>query len=401
MKIREYLNRRVMLASLFLLFLTIYYSEQKQIDFAVFWSAGHAAINGKNPYSIAVQEASGWHMFVNSPSSLLFFGLIGLFPLSIASYIFRILSIIAMMMAAKILHETFDVPKYLIYTVFLLSVPFRTTIGSGQVGLFVLLSTVKLTSQFYKQEDTLKIKDLTIAILCCFTILSFKPYMFIGVAIYLFIKKKFLILTYAIAFFIGSTLILSMKYNLLSYWLSNLESVGRVTLLESNNSSIIALSNRVTNQLWLAITIYILVNLFLIIKLITNQHNSVQILVMLFLCITLSPYVHHQDYLVIIFNSILIHYLFNITNIRKLDSFVAVGLQPNSLAFTLLYEAWKLIDSNKKNYSMIISISAIILSLLSAIFWHSNYQLAAFIVYDLTYLFWMLTLIYTTTKKLC
>ncbi|MFM1758246.1 MAG: hypothetical protein RL193_823 [Actinomycetota bacterium] len=390
---------QIVLANIYLITLVIYYGIQKQVDFAVFWSAGRAFIKGQDPYSLTAQEASGWHMFINAPTSLIFFGVLGLCPLIVASFLFRIVSILTIYLVARISHSSFGIPKHITYSVFLLSVPFRTTIGSGQVGLIVLLAIVKLISLIYQNDLVKNKRNFMIGTVCCFSILSFKPYMFIGIAILLLVIRKINLLLISILSFVFVTICMSLKFNLIKLWLSNVAVVGELTLEEANNSSIIAFVNRISNQQWLAIIFYITINALIVCIMLTKSNDFLRISLSLCLSITLSPYIHHQDYLVTIMASLLVCKFYSNSEVRKFESLLGVGLQPNSLVFTFIYEIWRFAKRDKVNYSKIISMIAIFLTCFNAICWHVNKLNLAFFVYDGTYIFWVLILTFITLSK--
>ena len=116
-----------------------YYSAQRQVDFAVFWTAGQNWNEKRNPYELLNQSNPG-HPYVNAPSALFLFSVLARLDLEVAALVFRAISAALGILLCFVIQRRMHIPVLFTIPVLVFSVPFRVTIGSGQVGLVVCLS---------------------------------------------------------------------------------------------------------------------------------------------------------------------------------------------------------------------------------------------------------------------
>ena len=110
------------------------------------------------------------------------------------------------------------------------------------------------------------------------------------------------------------------------------------------------------------------------------------------LAIELSPYVHHQDYLLPLFGFFIISIEFGSKVSKVLSIWLGVGLQFNSLVIQALIELYRTIVSWPEKvfgYSLLfLAIGGLI-----AYQWSLGNLEWAFVLYDATYQLWVLSLI--------
>lgn len=217
--------------------------------------------------------------------------------------------------------------------------------------------------------------------------------MFLGFMVFLFLKRSFSLLLLTPFVFLLINSLMSPNFFYIREWISNLRSLGSVTLSEANNSSIIAITNRFTGSVVFALVCYIAINSFLIFKLWMNIHQTkIAIFYTTILAIELSPYVHHQDYLLPLFGFFIISSEFGSKVSKTLSIWLGVGLQFNSLQIQALIEAYRTVFFWREKmfgYSMFF----LALGGLIAHQWSLGNLETAFALYDATYQFWVLSLI--------
>jgi len=365
-----------------------YYSAQRQVDFAVFWTAGQNWNEKRNPYELLNQSNPG-HPYVNAPSALFLFSVLARLDLDVAALLFRAISASLGILLCFVIQRRMQIPVLLTIPVLVFSVPFRVTIGSGQVGLVVCLSFFLLLLLENKRTKIELLQKIFLGVV----VLSLKPYMFLGYMVFLILKRSFsqLLLTPFVFLLINS--LMSPNFFYIREWISNLQSLGNVTLSEANNSSIIAITNRFTGSTLFALVCYIAINAFLIFKLWMNIHQTkTAIFYTAILAIELSPYVHHQDYLLPLFGFFIISSEFGSKISKILSTWLGVGLQFNSLLIQALIETYRTIffwREKMVGYSMFF----LTLGGLIAHQWSLGNLEMAFALYDATYQFWVLSLI--------
>lgn len=365
-----------------------YYSSQRQVDFAVFWTAGQNWNEGRNPYELLNQSNPG-HPYLNAPSALLLFSILARLDLDDAAIVFRAISASIAILLCFLIQRKMHIPMLFTIPVLIFSVPFRVTIGSGQVGLIVSLSFFLLFLLEYRRTKV----ELILKIFLGVVVLSLKPYMFLGYMVFLLLKRNFPQLLLTPFVFLLSNALMSPNFFYIREWISNLQSLGSVTLSEANNSSILALTNRLTGSIALALVCYFALNIFLIYKLWVNiAQTKIAIFYTTILAIELSPYVHHQDYLLPLFGFFIISIEFGSKVSKVLSIWSGVGLQLNSLIIQALIELYRTIVSWPEKvfgYSLLfLAIGGLI-----AYQWSLGNLEWAFVLYDATYQLWVLSLI--------
>lgn len=366
----------------------LYYSTREQVDFAVFWTAGNNWNTGRNPYELINQSNPG-HPYINAPSGLFLFSLFAKFDLELAGVIFRILSVGLGLVLCYLIERKFSIPILLTLPFMIFSVPFRVTVGSGQVGLIVCFSFFLLFIMELKSKGF----DFFIKILLGVIVLSLKPYMFIGYFVYLVLKRCYLQLTLTAFTFLLLNILMSPNLFLIREWVLNLRDVGGETFDEANNSSIIALMNRSTGNLALGLLFYAAFNLILIYKLWRNIGSSkYSIFYTAILGIELSPYVHHQDYLLPLFAFLVISSDWSPRMFRILSIWTGVGLQLNSLFIQLIIEFYRNFFYWREKV-LPYSVFFLLIGSVSALLWSKGHLEWAFLVYDLNYQIWVFLLV--------
>ena len=369
-------------------FYVLYYSTREQVDFAVFWTAGNNWNLARNPYEVINQSNPG-HPYVNAPSGLFLFSLFARFDLELAGVIFRIISVGLGLVLCYFIERKYSIPVLLTLPFMIFSVPFRVTVGSGQVGLIVCFSFFLL----FIMELKSKTFDLLIKILLGVIVLSLKPYMFIGYFVYLLLKRCHLQLILTTLTFLLLNILISPNLFLIREWILNLRDVGGDTFVEANNSSIIALMNRSTGNLALGLLFYAAFNFFLVYKLWRNIGSSkYSIFYTAILGIELSPYIHHQDYLLPLFAFLIVSSDWEPRMLRILSIWTGVGLQLNSFFIQLIIEFYRNFVYWRER-TLPYSIIFLLIGSVSAVLWSQGQLDWAFLVYDTNYQIWVFFLV--------
>lgn len=380
----------------YILFLSIYYGLQEQVDFKVFWTAGKEWVNGNNPY---LQENQGnpSHPLLNAPTSLYLYGLLSFLDLKMASIVYRLICVGLLIVLTLFICRKLNFSFYLLFPFLALSTPFRTNLGSGQVSLLAAASLIYIVLSFYKEQRINK----PAIVFSLFIILTFKPYMLPAAVLLLVLKKKMSLVLLGFAAFIFGVGILEIRFRIIQSWLNNTSRIGQVAIDEDNNSSIISIVSRITNYLSIGVFIYLVVNILLLF-LILRYKTSVLILPTLLLTSLVSSiYVHHQDYLLSLVALIILLAILAQTNSKMIDIF-QVGLQPNSLILHIATFSLRVLQFYKtKPWSF--SWYPLILSFVSAVYWYKGNLHASFLIYDLVYMstvFLVLIKIYSARKSI-
>jgi hypothetical protein len=365
-----------------------YYASQPQVDFAVFWTAGQNWNEGRNPYELQNQSNPG-HAYLNAPSALFLFSTFARLDLDVAAILFRTISALLGLLLCFIIQRKMAIPVLFTIPVLIFSVPFRVTIGSGQVGLVVSLAFFLL---FLLEHKSMKL-DFLLKIFLGVVVLSLKPYMFLGYFFFLLFRKSFYQILLTPSVFLFVNFLMSPDFFFIREWLVNIQTAGSFTLSEANNSSILALTNRLTGSFALALFSYLALNIFLIYKLwrIISQTKTA-IFYTAILAIELSPYVHHQDYLLPLFGFFVISNQFSGRISKVLSIWLGVGLQFNSFLIQALIESYRTIISWGEKLARY-SLFFLTIGGFTAYQWSLGNLERAFALYDTTYQAWVLALI--------
>jgi hypothetical protein len=390
------INFIVTLISLvYVLFLSIYYGLQEQVDFKVFWTAGRELLNGENPYLKENQGEPG-HPLLNSPTSLFLYGMFGLFDLQIAAVVYRLMCVGVLLMLALFISRKIELPFNLIFPFLALSTPFRTNLGSGQVSLLAATSFVYIVLSFYNNQ---KINKYAI-VFSLFVILTFKPYMFPAAIFLLILKNRVSLILFGVGTFIIGIGILELRLNMIHSWIQNTSKIRELSMTEANNSSIISIVSRLTNHLSIGIVFYISINILLFILILKFKVMKIVLPAILSFSLVSSIYVHHQDYLLALVALIILLAMMAQTNSKIIDIF-QVGLQPNSLVLHIATFSLRILQFYKTKPSSY-SWYPLILSFVSAVYWYQGNLHASFLIYDLVYMstvFLILIKIYRVRKS--
>lgn len=132
------------------------------LDFHTYYFASTAFVNRANPYVLFIKQGMG---FLYPPFLLLLLSPLTFFNFSIASKIWLVLSLIGGALSIYLLWKICRISTFLLAIVFLgfvLSFPFKFTLGTGQVNLIVLLLLV-LTLFLYQRKSKFFVLSLAVS----------------------------------------------------------------------------------------------------------------------------------------------------------------------------------------------------------------------------------------------
>ena len=377
----------------YIIVLAIYYGLQDQVDFKVFWTAGKEWNDGNNPY-LKENQGNPGHPLLNAPTSLLLYGILGAFDLKTAAIIYRMFCVGLLLILAFFICRKLNISFHLVLPFLALSTPFRTNLGSGQVSLLATFALIYIVLSFYENK---KFNNVAI-VFCLFIILTFKAYMFPAAILLLFLRRKKILILLGLSAFITGTLILENRINMINSWLYNTSKIGAVAIDEANNSSIISIVSRLTNNLYLGIIVFLFVNVILLYIVIRSREEMLVLPSILILSVVSSIYIHHQDYiLALVALTIWLSYASQ-RNSRIFD-FFQIGLQPNSLLLHLTTFLLRVIQFNgkkPKNYTWY----PLLISGTAAFFWYQGDINISFLIYDSIYMVISLLIMYRIGKSI-
>ena len=186
------------------LFARIFYYINKSInnssDFQ--WSATNLILNGINPYDSWLAQNSN-NLFLATqdpvyiPSLYLLFMPYGFLPLKVAVFFNAIFNVIFMIFIVHFLGTIFELNtklRFLLFSIFCVSFPARTSIDLGQTSLLCLFLFILGIYYLEKKEDKLDFLGYFIFGIGFFKY-TFAPSFFVGI-LNLYKKKKFILLSF-------------------------------------------------------------------------------------------------------------------------------------------------------------------------------------------------------------
>jgi hypothetical protein len=378
---------------MYIVSLSIYYGLQEQVDFRVFWTAGKEWNEGSNPY-LKENQGNPSHPLLNAPPSLLLYGILGKIDLQVAAVTYRLFCVVMLLVLALFISRTIQMSFNLVFPFLALSTPFRTNLGSGQVSLLASIAFIYIVLSLYKNQ---KINNSAI-VFSLFVILTFKAYMFPATIVLLILKKRMSLVIFGILTFVISLLVLEVRIKMLESWVRNTSRIGAVAVNEANNSSIISIMSRITNNLSIGIIVYLIINIVLMYFVIKFRKEVLILPTILILGLVSSIYVHHQDYLLALV-ALIIWLTYVSRKNSKIFDFFQIGLQPNSLLLhltTFLLRVLQFNGKKPKNYSWY----PLLISSTAAFFWYQGNIDASFLIYDSIYMVISLLIMYRIRKSI-
>ena len=156
-------------------------------DFQVFYKAGQDLRNGVNPWGNRFDPNA---MYLNGSSTLILFSILSFFPLEVAIFFVRALSLVMVAFAIIYVRSLVNIiaqPQLIIFL--LLAFPVRSALEYGQLTIiFSAIAFYLLMRLSNRSVETIWI------ILGVVLILDFKPHIFIGVVTYLLLMHRFALL---------------------------------------------------------------------------------------------------------------------------------------------------------------------------------------------------------------
>ena len=353
-----------------------YYGARDQVDFTAFYRAANLFTQGSNPYD---RDYSFY--FLNAPSALLILSPLTLFNLQLASIVYRCISLILLIYLCRRINRDTKLDYLKIFSILILSTPVRATFGSGLAGVIVAISIWHFAMLILK--DNVKYSSFTNGFFAL-GVLSFKPYLFIGIFILYLALRRYKDLLVVTSFFLIINLTLSINQPLLVYWFENLFVRSDGLLSEDGASSIVSITTRIAAYFAigqvLAWPIYMLVNLSIVYLIFKTPNTMLKVCFSLTLSITAQLYINHRDYVVlplIIF--ILLNHGFKIKHYEVMLYFSRCGLLLTSAVFQLLASVLE----PKSRVKFKILLFCCIPSFVSGFFWNRNLEIS-FLIYDIS-----------------
>jgi hypothetical protein len=380
MKIESLTNSRlyvILFYTLILLIYIFYYGVREQVDFTAFHRAAVLFVNGANPY-----DRNYPFYFLNAPSSLMFLAPLGFLGEAVASVLFRLLSTLFLVILYQQIKKDTHVDGLLIGSLLILSTPIRTTFGSGLAGLIVAISIWNLVRPLVFDRSTNPI----VTALYSLGVLSFKPYLIIGVLVIYLVLKKYIQLLWIMGIFVIANLIVSLRQPLYRFWLDNLRFRSKGLTSEEGASSIVSsitrLAELIPGMTWIAFLswpIYIGINSFILFAIFKSRESIHLVCLGMILSLTSALYINHRDYVIL---PLVLLLLLNSTqefrNLNLIRYLLRCGLLLTSAIFQLVVSIFE--PKTKINLKLLVP--CVCLSLTAGFFWKLDLRVS-FAIYDL------------------
>jgi hypothetical protein len=353
-----------------------YYGARDQVDFTAFYRAASLFTQGSNPY-----DRDYIFYFLNAPSALLILSPLALFNLQLASIVYRCIMLILLVYLCRRINRDTKLNYLKIFSILVLSTPIRATFGSGLAGVIVAISIWHFAMLILK--DNVEYSSFANGFFAL-GVLSFKPYLFIGIFILYLALRRYKDLLVVTSFFLIINLMLSIDQPLLVYWFENLFARSNGLLSEDGASSIVSIITRIAANFAIgqvfAWFIYMLVNLSIVYLIFKTPNTMLKVCFSLTLSISAQLYINHRDYVVlplIIF--ILLNHGFKIKHYEVMLYFSRCGLLLTSAVFQLLASVFE----PKSRVKAKILLFCCVPSFVSAFFWSRNLGIS-FLIYDIS-----------------
>jgi hypothetical protein len=374
------INQSRIYASVFyigiLLIYVAYYGARDQVDFTAFYRAASLFTEGGNPY-----DRDYNFYFLNAPSALILLSPLALFDLQSASIVYRCVNLILLVYLCQRIKRDTKLNHLQIFSILILSTPIRTTFGSGLGGVIVAISVWHLSMMIL--NDKVKYSSFTNG-LFALGVLSFKPYLFIGIFILYLALRRYSELLIVTSFFLVVNLILSIEQPLLVYWFENLFVRSDGLTSESGASSIVSIITRITVGLFvgqiIAWSIYIMINLTIVYLIFKTPNTMLKVCFSLTLSISAQLYINHRDYVILpLILFILLNHSFRINHYEVILYFSRCGLLLTSALFQFVVSLFE----PKSKVKAKILLMCCIPSFASGFFWNQNLEIS-FLIYDIS-----------------
>ncbi len=354
-----------------------YYGSRSQVDFTAFHRAATLFVSGENPY-----DRNYDFYFLNAPSALIFLFPFGFMQVQAASILFRIVSLFLTMVLVWKIHKLTNLNYLLILSVFVLSTPIRATFGSGLAGLFVAMSIWFLVSGIiYKRE---KVSPIILGVISL-GVLSFKPYLILGILILYLALGKIKELFWIALVFTVCNLMISIKLPLLFYWIENMLVRSEGLTNEPGASSVVSLITRLSELIpglnalsTIAWPVYILLNIGICFLLLTSKDLVTKVGFALVLSISAGIYLNHRDYVLL---PILILILLAEKKIVKFKTTLLYLSRCGLLTSSFLFQLAATIFEPREKPKLILLAFCSLPSLVSALYWSVDLRIS-FLIYD-------------------
>jgi hypothetical protein len=359
-----------------LLIYVAYYGARDQVDFTAFYRAANLFTEGSNPYD---RDYSFY--FLNAPSALIILSPLAFFDLELASIVYRCISLILLIYLCQRINRDTKLNYLQIFSILILSTPIRATFGSGLGGVIVAISVWHLAMLIL--NDSIKYSSFTNGFFAL-GVLSFKPYLFIGIFVLYLALRRYSDLLIVTSFFLVVNLILSIDQPLLVYWLENLFVRSDGLLSEDGASSIVSIITRITMYFTIgqiiAWPIYIIVNLTMIYLIFNTPNTILKVCFSLTLSISAQLYINHRDYVILpLIVFILLNHGFKINHYEVMLYFSRCGL----LLTSALFQFFASVFEPKSRVKAKILLMCCIPSFVSGFFWNQNLEIS-FLIYDIS-----------------
>lgn len=353
-----------------------YYGARNQVDFTAFYRAASLFTEGSNPY-----DRNYAFYFLNAPSALIILSPLALFDLQLASVVYRCISMILLIYLCRRINKDTKLNYLQICSILILSTPIRATFGSGLAGIIVAISVWHLAMLIL--NDNVKYSSLTNGFFAL-GVLSFKPYLFVGIFVLYLALRRYRDLLIIVSFFLVVNFILSIDQPLLEYWLENLFVRSDGLLSEDGASSIVSIITRITMYFVIgqiiAWPIYIIVNLTIMYLIFKTPNIILKVCFALTLSITAQLYINHRDYVILpLILTILLKHGFKINHYEVILYFSRCGLLLTSALFQF---AVSVLEPKSRVKPKILLVCCIP-SFVSGFFWNQNLEIS-FLIYDIS-----------------
>jgi hypothetical protein len=361
-----------------LIIYVFYYGVREQVDFTAFHRAAVLFLNGENPY-----DRNYNFYFLNAPSSLIFLAPLGFLSGTEASVLFRTISMLILVILFRQIKKDTNLDGLLIGSFLILSTPVRTTFGSGLAGLIVAIAIWNLVRPIVFNRTT----NPAVTALYSLGLLSFKPYLIVGILFIYLILKKYIQIMWITGIFVIANLIVSLRQPLYLFWLDNLRFRSKGLTSEEGASSIVSsitrLSELIPGMTWIAFLswpIYIAINSFILFAIFKSRAVIHLVCLGMILSLTSALYINHRDYVILpLVVLLLLSTSQEIRTLNLIRYLLRCGLLLSSAIFQLVASIFE----PKTKFNLKVLLLCVCMSLLSGLFWRLDLRVS-FAIYDLS-----------------
>ena len=361
----------------YLFIISIFFLNRGLPDYRVFQRAVDDLKAQNNPYSWNGSELP----FMHPPTGLFLFRLFDSIDFLVDGLVITLISIASLIFLVQVIHRLTGTSKVFILTLFIFSTSLRVTIGNGQVGVIATLVFVAALTKLLGEKLTSL--DYLICAFSIIILLSFKPYFALGLFVASIFRRKIIFFILSSISWLLLNLILSR--DLFVSWIRILFDRSQLVDQETNISTLTSILGRGLDIPILGFALQVLFCFALLIMMYLSKNNfGTQFCIISVITLVSSPYLHHQDYLLLIPVLAFLVSSTKRTHFGLIGNFIFVGLQPNSVIAHLIALSAFVNSRIEVKFIGWLSLPSLATSVLAALFWRLGRSEHAYLIYDIS-----------------